>query len=327
MMVKAKVNRAILAAAVCAVVAAGLPAGADDSPARVWLISTRRAPRCGRVEQGVQQIDYRRLQADRRWLTLDEESFLGDVDRALPTTVFVHGNDTGRRAATDDGWRLLQRMKQDAAGPPFRFVVWSWPSDRLHTRRRPDAQAKASGSDVQSYYLARCLERMGHADPKAEVSLVGYSFGARVIAGALHMLGGGEVAGRKLPGPIDAKSTPIHRAVLVAAAMDADWLFEGHRNGLALAQVRRMLVTQNRCDRALKWYPLLYRRGGPHALGHVGPAGCGRLDNVELLDVTCSVGRTHNWARYLAAPGLRRRLASYTFLQPAVMQVTGGGEE
>ena len=108
--------------------------------------------------------------------------------------------------------------------------------------------------------------------------------------------------------------------MLLAAANDADWLLPGHRDGRALALVERMLVTINAADRVLKHYPRLYGRGGPEAMGATG-AYCdpqsGGCDKIEEIDVACSVGRPHDWNRYVAAPELIERLGWYTFLEAA----------
>ena len=310
---QAKLTRTIAVAAVLAVLGAAGRADADDASAEVWLISTRRAPGSGQVETGGRQIRYWRLQADNQWLSADSDALLADGDRPLPITVFIPGNRAGRTAAVRIGWHVYHRVKRHAEGRPFRFVIWSWPSDRIRGGARRDVRLKACRSDVESYYLAECLDRV---DPDLHVSLIGYSLGARVITGALHLLAGGQVAGRSLPEQTEAKPKPSCRAVLVAAGLDADWLLPGHRNGLALSQVERVLVTSNCCDPALRWYPLMYRRGGPQALGYAGPACGGRTEKIELIDLTCSVGRIHDSRCYLAAAELRRRLAWYTFFEP-----------
>ena len=289
-------------------------ADANDTAQEVWVVSTRHAARAGRVASAEEKIRYWQLGADRHWNRMSAAQLLGD-DRPIPTTVFVHGNCTNHNFAVRSGWYVYRRMKRDARGRPFRFVIWSWPSDRVARRYRQDARTKAGYSDVQAYYLANCLRQISL---RAPVSLVGYSFGARVITGALHLFGGGRIAGRRLPDredsePAETRRQPI-RAVLVAAALDSDWLMPGHRNGLALSQVERLLVTRNGHDRVLKWYPLMYGLGGPRAMGHAGPAGCRDAQKIELLDVSCSVGRDHAFAHYMRASALQRRLARYTFL-------------
>ena len=74
-----------------------------------------------------------------------------------------------------------------------------------------------------------------------------------------------------------------------------------------------MLVERNGCDRVLKFYPRLYGRHGPQALGFVGPAGCGEYDKIELLDVSCEVGKRHQWKFYLTSQSLLESIDRYVF--------------
>ncbi len=95
----------------------------------------------------------------------------------------------------------------------------------------------------------------------------------------------------------------------------------GEFNGSPLGPVSHLLATCNRCDSTLRFYPRLYGRGGPHALGFAGP-DC--LDpnspdarKIEVIDVSCEVGRRHDWECYRQAPSLVNRLPEYTFLRAA----------
>ncbi len=296
------------------------PAAADDPSTSIWLIGTRCAPRCGNVDDATHKIRYWRQDVDRQWLPADGEEFFADSDPSVPTIVFVHGNRADRGTAVGDGWRLYRQIALISAGRPIRLVFWSWPSDRIRGRNRRDVQTKAAYSDTQSYYLADWLGKM---PPQVPVSLVGYSFGARVITGALHMAAGGQVAGRRLPPREEAPPRSI-RVVLVAAALDADWLLPGRRNGLALSKIDRLLITRNRRDPVLKWYPLMYGRRGPEALGYA-PTTCGvAAEQIELLDLGCAVGRSHDWRDYVHAAPLRYRLEEYVFPAVAVSEATGG---
>ena len=73
---------------------------------------------------------------------------------------------------------------------------WSWPADRVCRHNRPDIQLKAAYCDAESYYLAAWLRGVQR---DGKVSLVGHSFGPRIITGALHLLAGGQLAGQALP--------------------------------------------------------------------------------------------------------------------------------
>lgn len=296
----------------------GTTAGAAEPRAdQLWLISTRRVPVHCPSENAI-PLDYWALSPDDTWLPSDENAFHTGNPAEIPTCVFVHGNRSEWQDAVDAGWMTYWQVKQQAAGRPFRFVIWSWPSERVSNRNRPDAQEKAARSDVQAIYLAQWLDRF---QPEAPLSLIGYSFGARIVTGAMHRLGGGATNVPTSPLRTNRRLAPV-RAVLVAAAMDQDWLLPGHCHGLALGQLEQVLITVNSCDSALRWYPRMYGRGGPEALGYAG-LGClewlgPEAAKVEQLPLNCEVGREHAWAHYVNAPSLLARLGWYTFLTPSV---------
>ena len=298
-----KVDRRLRAARFAALALLLLPASlAAAESGEVWLISTRCAPLCGDLETGRTAIEFWRWSAGDSWLPANAADFVRSGQAAAPTTIFIHGDRTDSDLAVEHGWLLYGHMEEAAQGKPFRLVIWSWPADRIARRPRSDAQQKADFSDVQAYYLARFLGDMRADVP---VCLVGYSFGARTATGALEVLAGGSIAGQTLPATGPAPRT--FRLVLLAAAADADCLLPGHRDGRALSLVERMLTTENCGDRALKWYSRLYGRRGPDALGYVGPLCCGQpgsCEKIELVDVSCSVGK-HDWSLYEAAPDVR----------------------
>ena len=315
---KVRFRRVSLVEAVAALLAlAAMPAAAATDGPQVWLVSTRGAPHRGDLESGAGHISYWRLDPAQasQWLKSDARAFHDSCDPSVPTTLFVHGNQIDADVAVEEGWALYLQMQQQAAGRSFRLVIWSWPSDRIGRRYRPDVRIKAALSDVEGFYLARTLADLKQG---TRLSLVGYSLGARVITAAMQMLTGVQVAGHRLSPEAMAdwssdSSRPI-RVMLLAAAMDADWLTPGHRGGLALPMIERALVTLNGNDLAMRFYPRLYGRRGPEALGHVGPIHSDR-DKIETVDVSRSVGRHHNWYLYAAAPAVVQRLAWYTFLE------------
>jgi hypothetical protein len=76
---------------------------------------------------------------------------------------------------------------------------------------------------------------------------------------------------------------------------------------LALTSVDRMLLLNNSCDRALKWYPLIDRCRRPQALGRNGIARCAlgaEAQKVVQRDVCCEIGRVHDFQNYLCRPSL-----------------------
>jgi len=290
----------------------GSPLRAEE-PGRVWLINTRGLSPHAAASKSYPPLRYRRLSADGTWAEAGPGDFFATDDPAVPTCVFVHGNRETSRSAISKGVMTCRRLTAGQQDRPLRFVIWSWPTEQVCRRNRADLRLKAARSDREAYLLAHMLKC---TDPAAPMTLVGYSFGARVITGALHLLGGGEVAGRALDRVAKVKGRPW-RAVLVAAAMPNDWLLPGHCNGLALPQLEAALVLVNPCDPVLRWYPRLYSRGGPEALGYTGPAAVSRLgadrEKLDLLGVGGSVGKNHSWQAYLSSGGLLARTADYVF--------------
>ena len=307
--------RMLTVLAVWLAVPGGLVAqAAEEAADPVWLISTRSSPARGAVDAADAQFGYWRLGEDRQWVSADLAALSATDDPAVPTTIYVHGNRADPDKAIRQSWPVYRCLKEQSAGRRFRFVIWSWPAGRVSRRNLRDLRAKAARSDTQAFYLAWYVDQVR---PDVPVNLVGYSLGARVITGALHMLGGGQAAGYSLPERQTARRRPA-RVVLVAAAVDNDWLLPGHLHGQALGQIEHLLVTENGRDRALRWYPALSRRGRPHALGSTGAGrlatlGSGR-HQIEVVRLGRWVGKAHDWARYLSAPELRARLPSYAFL-------------
>lgn len=305
-----------IAVAILLAVLAGPPAlaaRADGAPPQVWLISSRQAACEPPAYGGEAKLGYWLLGPGNQWVPASLDAFLATDSAAVPTVIFIHGNRVDADRAVSDGWAVLGQLSAMAQGRPLRFVIFSWPADRLNGGAREDAQCKALRCDAQSYYLAWLINR---THPGVPLDLIGFSFGARVITGALELLGGGCVAGQVLP-----DRTPGHapiRAMLVAAALDSDWLLPAHRDGLALGQVERMWVSVDPIDRALRFYPRLYGRGGPDALGASGPDCPEQLGpqaaKLELVNVECQVGKVHDWNNYVSASSLVSRLGWYAFL-------------
>jgi hypothetical protein len=105
------------------------------------------------------------------------------------------------------------------------------------------------------------------------------------------------------------------RAVLMTAALDNDWLLPGRFHGRALSQVDRMLLLNNPCDRALKWYPWIDRCRKPQALGRFGVASHSALGDdrrkIAQRDAGHLLGKVHDFNRYLACPTLMAQAWSY----------------
>jgi esterase/lipase superfamily enzyme len=288
----------------------GAPPAAAAADA--WIVSTRGLPSCSPAEDA--QPQYWRLNESRAWTAADEPAFLAADQPSIPTVVFIHGNRYDSDDAAQEGIAVCRELSELAPGVSFRYVIWSWPADRIRGNRN-DVRAKFVRSEVEALYLARFLSRL---DPDVSVCLIGHSYGAHTILGALRLTAGGSFAGHALPRR-PAPRPAVTRAVLLAAATDQAALAPCAGEPSLLGQIDRILVTVNGCDPVLKYFPRLCGRGGPEALGYAGPAGLDAGDpnsgKVEVVDVTWAVGKNHGLSSYQGAPPLRARLAWYAFLE------------
>lgn len=285
---------------------------ADDH--QMWLVSTRQLPTAPRGKNGAPQV--RRYQAQSGWQDSSIDELLAAEQPSAATCVLVHGNHTDRQLAVSKGFEVYRTLVRGAkAGQPVRLVVWSWPSDQIPGSFREDARIKARRTNIEAFYLANFLDRLRGQNP---VSLVGYSFGARVITGSLHLLGGGTLANRRLE-PRSGIARPPMYAILLAAAVDREWLLEGRPHGRALSAVERMVVLVNPQDRVLRWYRFVAPGEGGEALGSKGLPGSlrSRFDREKLVQVNVAnaVGNRHGWTNYLGSNEIVRRLQQETLVE------------
>jgi hypothetical protein len=291
---------------------------AVDAPGtthQLWLLSTRSASSCPRLDQ-TGRLRYWRCDADYQWRNSSLSEVLGSDDPETTTLIYVHENRVSEAESFDRARVVFRQLSKVApAEKRFRLIAVSWPSDRIGHRGRPDVQIKAQRSEAHGFYLAWLLDQI---DPDVPVSLFGDSFGPRMITASLHCLAGGSIQGQRLSERADPPRRPV-RAVLMSAALDAHWLSAGQRHGLALTQVERMLVTVNPADEALRFYPRMYRLvpKGADALGYVG-LRCGHLMNqhagkIVEWNVSSIVGRTHSWRVYEGSSLVMQQIAPYLF--------------
>ena len=273
---------------------------------QIWLISTRQLG-CGVCLDGDPGLRFWRYEGN-RWQNADLKAFLAADDPHTPTDFYIHGNSTTAEDANNDGFTVYDRLVAQAAKDrPMRFVIWSWPTD---PGRHPVQliRSHAYRADTDAWYLGWLLSRM---DRRVPIGLAGYSFGARVATGAIHLMGGGALSGSSLK--LDPKAgRPVISAVLLAAAEDAGWLSPGAPNGMAIPTVDRMLLLNNGCDSALKHYPLMDRCTRASALGYVGLATSD--PKIEQFDECCAVGTEHNWANYFCNECLVALMRPYLYL-------------
>jgi hypothetical protein len=291
-----------------------------DRVERFWIVSTRDCPQ----EMGTDPWPCLKVRH------FDEGGELVDVDPSVllaqtvgrPVLIQVQGSLTTPDIALGgllwaDSWlRRNRAMLQETV-----VIAFDWPSQRVYRNDFRDINEKGRRAYVAGYHLARFVQAF---PPESRISLLGQSYGGRVVPSALHLLGGGELNSQAHDPPVrlPALGPDLHiRAVVIAGACDHTWLGPGARLDHALNGCEALLNLYNRRDEALFLYPLLIRSGHHRALGRVGLtnrdlARLGPLaaryaehdvhdilrDEHSLLDALASALITRRIAPYLWAP-------------------------
>jgi len=263
----------------------------------VWLISTRHLGCSAGKSGGVLDLDVSHYSPEAEWMTADLNELLTSDPRL--TIVYVHGNQVDFDDAITRGWNALRVLQADPSAPPMRLVIWSWPSDKIPGLVR-DVRRKGARTNTEGQYLGWFLSQL---DPSTPVSLIGYSYGARVVSGAMHVLGGGTLVGQASPLPYSQGGRSPIQVILLAAAVHNYWLSAGGYHDQFWNFADRLLVLYNSCDPILKRYRFIEKRSRPAALGYTGTWGLdeSQANQTEQFDVCCSVGRTHTEAVFFSS--------------------------
>jgi len=274
---------------------------------QIWIVSTRHlgCPSAGKYEPALAFWRYEKGS----WQPASAAEFYAADSADLVTPIYVHGNQIDSSLAASYGlsfyFELVGKLDSE---PPARFVIWSWPSDQIRGPLR-DVRAKAARSDDDAYYLSYFL---AHMKPEVRVGLLGYSFGARIESGAMHLLGGGSLLGQSLaPAP-----RPQVRVAMWAAAEHNHWYLPGQFHGQALAAADAWCITVNCCDPILARYRWIDKCSDPVAVGYAGIYGRNMLPSdidarIEEVNVSNIVGREHDWRQYLYSRYIQDRTRDY----------------
>jgi hypothetical protein len=302
---------------------------AERSGDELWLIDCRAMTTVRSATQKVGQrlLTWRFDQASRKWQSVPQQQFLEAAGVVMPTCVWVHGDRVDCDRAFGIGREVYQQLVgtgEDMA--PFRFVIWSWPSaQELRGRPLKDARIKAARSDAAGYSLAWTLDKFDSATP---LSLLGFSFGARVVTGAVHVTAGGQLGGYGIALDDDRPAAGYH-VVLMAAAVDNNWLLPGQKHDQAIYRIHQLLLLNNCQDWVLKRYHLLKCGNGCQALGYTGlsvpDSLADRRDVVSQVNAGPYIGKQHRWAPYIYTAPLMNKTRQFALTQlPSLAKTTTG---
>lgn len=277
---------------------------ADD----VWLISTRHLG-CPAWDKTDDNLDLHVEHYGGKgvgWIEMSLNDFFASADPAQRTMIYVPGNRVDWGDAIVRGNHVRDAVLGCSQIEPIRFVIWSWPSDQIHGQLK-DVRVKAARTNGEAHYLAWFLSRCETGMP---ISILGYSFGARVTTGALHVLGGGKLAGQTLPHAQPRRT----RVALLAAAVHNYWLQPGACHEYAQSQMDHLLIQYNSCDPVLKRYRIVEKHGRPSALGYTGMHVDESAETIiDQRDTCCIVGKSHAEARYFNSSTLTDEIREALF--------------
>lgn len=283
-----------------------------------WVVSSRRCRQNGSPGCVSGEFGYVFSGPDGQKEVRDAAAFQATLRPDLPICVIVHGSFM-EWAELYDFAPKVQRWIQ--SGQPLaraQFVFFTWPSEDRNLNLGPiDLAPRGIQASYNGIYLAHFLTQL---PPQAPVSLVGHSHGTRVIAAALHMLGGGYVSRYRLA--MQPQPRRI-RTVFLAAALDRHWMMPNGRFEAALPMMERMLNMVNRSDYSLQLYPLR-RPFSDVAIGHVGLGTSGSAylgpyrDRYRDYDVTNFLGASHGWEAHVRHPQLAQVMANTVFFSEPV---------
>ena len=271
----------------------------DSTADRLWLINTRyisSSARCIDLDQP--KLDVRRINLRGRTTPSSLADYLQAVNQPRPVVVYIHGNRMEHQQAKARGLQVYKLCVRCQFSEPVDWVIWSWPSAKAGILTH-DVRKKAQRTDAQGLYLAWLLRQ--HFQPSKSTTLIGYSFGGRIVTGSLHALAGGQLGGRRLDGP--TLTGMSFGSGLIAPAIDSNWLSPHGYHGLATKNMHRMVLMYNRRDAVLKRYWLIDQVRGRMALGYSGPRTFGpRVDGSSLpvLSKDCAryIGIAHDELDY-----------------------------
>lgn len=262
----------------------------------IWLVSSRSigCPACD--DSGLRYQERR----DCTWVTSDRTRFDQSLQATMQTVVFVHGNRTDLNYAVRRGLQAYRSFISESPRiAPIRFVIWAWPSEQESVGLR-DFRMKADRADLEGCLFGTFLSRLP-ADQ--QLNLIAYSYGSRIVLGGVSMLSGHELWGRRVSLP-EGYTPPPLRVTLIAAAAPPSSLLPGAHYAPAYGLIDRLVLINNREDRALKLYRIVDRTTSSVAMGSLG-LSTRRLPDagarVAQWDVSRHVGPQHKIDLYFGS--------------------------
>lgn len=289
-----------------------------------WIVSSRHCPQYGRGNAICCAFEYFHSAGDGCLHPSSREQFLAAFDPLAPTTIMVHGSFVNWEDIKDDSRLTYDWLCRAAGNLPANVVFFTWPSEGpVVLVPQIDIGILGRRGEFTGLYLGQFISELPQTQ---RVSLLGHSHGARAVASALHVLGGGCVQGYQLAA---GRPQPARvRAVLAAAAIDHHWMNPGERYGNGICRAEGVLNLKNRFDLPLTLYPLR-RPFSNFALARTGFTARDRrrmgsqAAKVFEIDVSHLILAGHMWPNYYEQPQIAQAIVPFLyFADDAAMMMT-----
>jgi esterase/lipase superfamily enzyme len=239
---------------------------AESRDCDYWIVSSRDCGAVNTFGDASRCLVFLHRTSEQNLVREKREAFLAAIRPDRPVCFVMHGSYNRWRDVLLESKRIHRWLHSAAPEAPLQVVFFTWPSDGNMPFIFPvDIAILGRRSAAHGAYLASLVSQI---PTEQKVAIVGHSHGARTACAALHLLGGGKLeegptlpAGCTFPRQI--------RAVLIAAAIDHNWLNPGQRYGQALLVPERVLLMRNSRDSTLAVYPMR-KFMGERALGRDG---------------------------------------------------------
>ena len=269
----------------------------------VWRVDLYAVARLNASEQHFSKLRFYHWEKN-RWQKSSAESFFNSQQAEVPLIIFAPGYTSTTPQTTRVGLGIVRTFDPKK---PCRVVFWDWDSDRGSEPIRRDVRGKLPVVNNTAGFLALFLQEV---KPQSKVCLFGFSLGSRIVCNAVETL-------RKSGQRPDGLCLNL---VLSGAAVDQDGFAKGQQYGNVPEIVKRILVTYNPDDWALKYYPLIYAlRCRPQALGLTGlpvqNIAAEYRNRFENINISRYIGREHQTLHHVQCPAFRSRVNAYFFFE------------
>jgi len=261
---------------------------------QVWSISTEKICPLGFCPQDL--IVKRRIGSC--WSEADINDLLNHHKTdELPTVIFIHGNQTNSDYARARGLQIYRQMVCSCQPPPFRMVIWAWPSDDCGKPVK-NYLPIVHRSLVEGYAMGWFLNT---AQRPEKTRIFAYSLGAQVALSTLEVM------------DKEYMSSNLYRVASLAPVAACRWPQNPEQRQSVYDRIDQLFIVKSSRDYVVNAYRMGCQSSIPRC-GKIGLRSLHKIDceeKVSEIDVVRFVGRVHGAQEYFKSPCVACRITDY----------------